>query len=118
MSKGGRYVHRPGHPKANDLGMVNVLDLQGEEQPREEARAGTTFMIDRYMENARSPIDGSDIGSRSKHREHMKRHDVVPASDFTETWRKAEAARSNPDRLPSAAPTIARVWEKLERKGR
>lgn len=41
----------------------------------------------------KSPIDGSVIGSRKDLREHMKRHDVVLADDFTEHRKKKQAER-------------------------
>jgi hypothetical protein len=46
---------------------------------------------DRYMEGARSPIDGSDIGSRARRKEHMRAHGLVDADDYKGEWaRKAE----------------------------
>ena len=38
--------------------------------------------------------DGTDISSRSKHREYMKRHGLTTADDFKDTWAKAEKARA------------------------
>lgn len=88
-----RYVHRPGHPKANDCGMVAVDDLHADEAPLEQERSGNTFMIDRYMEGTSSPVDGSDIGSRTKRREHMKIHNLVDAGDYTQEWAKKAEQR-------------------------
>jgi hypothetical protein len=81
-----RYVHRPGHPKASEFGMVAVDELDAGEAPVEQERAGNAFMVDRYMEGTVSPVDGSDIGSRSKRREHMKVHRLVDADDFKGEW--------------------------------
>ena len=38
----------------------------------------------------KSPIDGSYIGSRSKHRVHMKKHGVIEAGNekLNRSWRK------------------------------
>lgn len=47
----------------------------------------------RFYENTMSPIDGTDIGSRRKHREHMKRHGVTTADDFGKEWGRAEKER-------------------------
>jgi len=40
-----------------------------------------------------SAQDGTDISSRSKHREYMHRHGLTTADDYTETWAKAQKAR-------------------------
>lgn len=46
---------------------------------------------DAYMDGARSPIDGSDIGSRAKRKAHMRAHGLVDADDYKGEWaRKAE----------------------------
>lgn len=88
------YVHRPGHPKANDCGMVAVEDL-GDDAPQAQERSGTNFLLDRHMEGARSPVDGSDIGSRAKRREHMKIHGLVDADDYKNQW--AQQAKQRED---------------------
>lgn len=38
--------------------------------------------------------DGTDISSRAKHREYMKRHGLTTADDFTETWKKNAEKRA------------------------
>lgn len=47
---------------------------------------------DRHYDGLRAS-DGTDISSRSKHREYMRRHGLTTASDFTETWKSQESAR-------------------------
>jgi hypothetical protein len=47
---------------------------------------------DRSYAGLRAP-DGSDISTRSKHREYMRRNGLTTADDFTETWKRAEAER-------------------------
>ncbi len=37
--------------------------------------------------------DGTDISSRKKHREYMKRTGLTTADDFKETWAKAKVER-------------------------
>lgn len=37
--------------------------------------------------------DGTDISTRSKHREYMRRHGLTTADDFKDTWAKAQAKR-------------------------
>lgn len=44
------------------------------------------LFTDRYMEGVTSPVDGSDIGSRAKRREHMKLHGLVDADDYKQEW--------------------------------
>lgn len=115
-----RYVHRPGHPKANDMGMVAVDDL-GDDVPQEQERSGNAFIVDRYMEGARSPVDGSDIGSRAKRREHMKVHGLVDADDYKGQW--AQQAKERADflrtgRTPGVdwGKRLAETHEKLSKR--
>lgn len=88
-----RYVYRPNHHRANAFGMVDENDLTMMEMPLAYERSGNAFMIDRYMEGTASPVDGSDIGSRAKRREHMKIHGLVDADDFKDEWAKKAEQR-------------------------
>lgn len=88
-----RYVHRPGHPKASEFGMVAVDELDVSEAPVEQERSGNAFMVDRHYEGLRA-TDGTDIGSRRKHREYMSVHGLAPADDFTNTWKQATQKRA------------------------
>ena len=59
---------------------------------------GRAAAIDNALAGDRSYIglcaqDGTDISSRSKHREYMHRHGLTTADDYTETWAKAQKAR-------------------------
>jgi putative FmdB family regulatory protein len=47
---------------------------------------------DRHYDGMRAP-DGTDISSRTKHREYMHRHGLTTADDFSGQWRKAEKER-------------------------
>lgn len=49
---------------------------------------------DGYMDGTRSPLDGADIGSRTKRREYMKVRGLVDAADYSGTWEKAAQHRS------------------------
>jgi hypothetical protein len=51
------------------------------------------LFTDRYMEGVVSPVDGSDIGSRTKRREHMKAHGLVDADDYKGEWAKRAERR-------------------------
>ena len=37
--------------------------------------------------------DGSNISTRSRHRQYMKEHDLTMATDYTNTWAKAQKER-------------------------
>lgn len=116
-----RYVHRPGHPKANDCGMVAVDELDCDDAPQEQERSGNTFMVDRWMEGARSPVDGSDIGSRAKRREHMRAHGLVDADDYKGQWQQQAKERADffrTGRTPGVdwGERLSETHEKLSRR--
>jgi hypothetical protein len=48
---------------------------------------------DRHYEGLQA-TDGTDIGSRTKQREYMRRHGLTTADDFKQTWAQAEKART------------------------
>jgi len=83
------YVHRPDHPKADQWGMVDIREL-GDEPSALAINA--PVLAGRFYENTKA-TDGSDIGSRTKHREYMKRTGLTVASDYTKTWEKAAEQR-------------------------
>jgi hypothetical protein len=47
---------------------------------------------DRHYDGMRA-TDGTDISSRTKHREYMKRNNLTTIDDFKQTWADAGAAR-------------------------
>lgn len=47
---------------------------------------------DRHYDGLRAP-DGTDIGSRKKHRDYLKRTGLATADDFSESWAKAAEKR-------------------------
>lgn len=49
------------------------------------------YVSDAWMDGTRSPIDGTDIGSRTKLREHMRAHGVI---DHGEAVQEAAIQRS------------------------
>jgi hypothetical protein len=85
-----RFFHRPGHPKANERGIVSEEDLGSWDE--EHMALHAPIVMDRHYENM-AATDGTDIGSRRKHREYMKRHNLAIADDFKETWAKAAKER-------------------------
>jgi hypothetical protein len=64
------------------------IDVREAPPPRTALNA--PFMIDRFYENTRA-TDGTDIGSRAKHREYMRRNGLTTADDFKGVW--AEGAK-------------------------
>lgn len=84
-----RYYYRPDHPKASERGFVSGEDLGEYEAPLAK---DAPIMMDRHYENL-AATDGTDVGSRRKHREYMKRHGLTVADDFKETWAKARKER-------------------------
>ena len=89
---------------------------------RQQERAlDAPIMVDRHMEGLSSPVDGSDIGSRRKRKEHMKRHGLVDAEDYKGVWAKAAEERAltyqgkHPGQRKELRETLARTW--YERTG-
>lgn len=72
-----RYVSRPGHPKASKWGFVDVNDLG----PEPELAANAPILAGRFYENT-AATDGTDIGSRRKHRDYMKAKGWTTSSDY------------------------------------
>lgn len=106
------YVHRPGHPKANDCGMVNVADLGADDEPSAAPPSGTTLMADRWREGSRA-TDGTDIGSRAKEREYMQRNGLAHAADFINHWEKAQQAKEA--YITASGPTSRELKETIGR---
>lgn len=108
-----RFYYRPGHPRADDLGFVSADDLS--EIPMEPPRAlNAPVMVDRFYEGARA-TDGTDIGSRAKHREYMKSHGVAPAGDFSPSWYEAQRKQREAAAARERRETVGRiVYEKFK----
>ena len=110
-----RYVYRPFHPRANQNGMVNVLEL-GDWR---ETPPALPVVIDRHYWNL-TATDGTDIGSRTKHREYMRQNGLTTADDYKETWAKAEAyrakIRAGDVDHKERRETIARTAYEMEKK--
>jgi len=80
-----RYVYRP-NP---ETGRVEAVEVTPDFQAHEER---APVYVDLYMDGMRA-TDGTDIGSRAKRRQYMQARGVADASDYTETWAKAEKQR-------------------------
>jgi hypothetical protein len=66
----------------------------GEQMPRYFPPTGRRLdpVSERHYEGLRA-ADGTDISTRAKHREYMRRHGLTTVDDFTETWASAQAKR-------------------------
>lgn len=110
-----RYVCRPGHPKASKWGFVDVNDIG----PEPELATNAPIMAGRFYENI-AMTDGTDVGSRKKYREYLKRTGSTPASDFKDHWAKAEAQRNSYQtdgaEHRERRETIGRAWHETRQK--
>ena len=77
------------------------------------ARALDALTSDAIYDGLKAP-DGSDISTRSKHRDYMKRNGLTTVDDFTQTW--AQAARERADYFegkdPSRVRDVVQAWER------
>jgi hypothetical protein len=78
-----RWVYREVAP-----GQVEAFEVGADVEP--EAR--TQIVMDRHYENT-CATDGTDIGSRRKHREYMRINGLTTMDDYKDTWAKAEKER-------------------------
>jgi len=76
--------------KSLDGGGVEVYE-KGTEPPSEMAKHNA-LAGDRHYDGLRA-TDGSDISTRSKHREYMKRNNVTTMDDYKSTWDHSVKAR-------------------------
>lgn len=108
-----RFIQDP-----KTLEMVEVpLDYRSDGRP---FNGDAALWGDRSYDGLRA-TDGSDIGSRSKHREYMRQHNLTTVDDYHGEWRNAEAKRiANREAVndPNRRHQIARTIETLQRKRR
>jgi hypothetical protein len=88
--------------------------------PQPESDVHTQISMDRHYENT-GATDGTDIGSRRKRNEYMRRHGLADASDYRETWQQAEKKRGEfrsgtPD--PRTREAVGRALYEQERRKR
>ena len=61
---------------------------------RESARNNGVLWNDRHYDGIKA-TDGTDISTRAKHRDYMKRNNLTTVDDFKDTWAKAQKEREN-----------------------
>jgi hypothetical protein len=64
-------------------------------------------MIIKDIEPYRSPVDRSVIGSRTQHRDHLKRHRLVELGN--------EKVKPRPRPMPALGPDLRRAYEQVSR---
>jgi hypothetical protein len=86
---------------------------------RPPARAiNAPIIADRIHEGTVSPIDGSDIGSRSKRRAHMKAHGVEDATDASPAWREGIKKEQERQDNRSRRAAMERAARQLYQQGK
>lgn len=94
-----RFVQQP------DGSLVEVgLDYVGEPRAR--------YISDAWMQGSRSPIDGSDIGSRTKLREHMKTQGVAHMDELMPDILRARTEQEKAAREERLQDVIV-AWNKV-----
>ncbi len=68
-----------------------LVEVTADYIPQMRADSGALWG-DRHYDGVQAP-DGSDISTRTKHRDYMKRTGLTTADDFQGTWAQAKAQR-------------------------
>jgi len=76
-----------------------------------DSAPGLGSVSDRHYDGLRA-TDGTDISSRAKHREYMRRNNLTTIDDFTQTWANAAKARLE-NRDPQRREDVERAIHKL-----
>jgi hypothetical protein len=70
-----------------------LIEVTPDYQPEVRTDSGALWG-DRSYDGLRAP-DGTDISSRTKHREYMKAKGLTTMDDFKDTWAKAKVEREH-----------------------
>ena len=83
------------------------------QQPKDEAKF--RVVNDRHYDGLRA-TDGTNISTRKRHREYMKRNGLTTMDDYTETWK--QDAKQREKRMQGIDPNrkrdIAEAMQRLE----
>lgn len=71
----------------------NCVKFRVDPDAMREPEVRTQISMDRHYENTVA-LDGTDIGSRRKTEEYMKRHGLTRPDDYKQTWAKAAEERA------------------------
>ena len=93
-----------------------LVEITNDYQPERHNDSGALWG-DRSYDGLRA-TDGTDISTRSKHREYMKLNNLATVDDFKQTWSKAQEQR---DRYRQSGGTfskrdIERAISQLQRR--
>lgn len=84
--------------------------------------AGAPHTSEEEIYGSLRATDGTDISSRTKRREYMRQKGVTDASDFAETWAKAqkerEAFRRGEQSNPERREALGRIAYQMEQRKR
>lgn len=61
---------------------------------RESAKNNGALWNDRHYDGVKA-TDGTDISTRAKHRDYMKRNNLTTVDDFKDTWATAQKQRES-----------------------
>ena len=76
-----------------DRNTGELIEVTPDYQPEVRADSGALWG-DRSYDGMRA-TDGTDISSRSKHREYMKANNLTTIDDFKDSWAKAKKEREH-----------------------
>jgi hypothetical protein len=102
-----RYVQRKQEDGTFKLEEVDVNHFV----PRRNLSDTDALISDRHYDGMRA-TDGTDISSRAKHRDYMRRNSLTTADDFTDHWKtyhRKEELKDNKQRRETIERTIARL---------
>lgn len=68
-----------------------LIEVTADYQPEMRTDSGALWG-DRSYEGMQAP-DGTDISSRSKHRDYMKANNLTTMDDFKDSWAQAKVSR-------------------------
>lgn len=71
-------------------------------------------MVDRFYENT-AATDGTDIGSRRKHREYMNARGLAPGGDYSPQWYESRRKEMKRDADRQRHATLERALYKLHK---
>ena len=104
------FYYRPGHPKANDCGMVEECDLDAVP----EAPTHVPIVSDLYMDG-HVTVDGVDIGSRRKRQDYMRRTGSLDASDFSHGYYENERKHRERAEERSVRESVIETYRRLRK---
>lgn len=101
-----------------DLATGELIEVSQDHQAPLRNDAGALWG-DRHYDGARA-TDGTDISTRTKHREYMAAHGLTTVDDYKDSWAKAQAARESYYRNGGSIrrADVARAMHQLQQAGR